>query len=150
MVDKPIDTGRKADGTFAAGNRANPTGRPRGSQNRATKAAQALLDGEAEALTRAAVQLALGGDTTALRLCLERLIPPRKDATVEITLPAVTSASDITKLQNTLLEAVGAGVITPSQADDIGRLGEHCRKAIETQELEARIKTLENRMESKK
>ena len=49
--------------------------RPKGARNRATLAAETLLDGEAEALTRKAVELALAGDTTALRLCLERVLP---------------------------------------------------------------------------
>ena len=40
---------------------------------------EALLDGEAEAITRVAVDKAKEGDTTALRLCLERILPPRKD-----------------------------------------------------------------------
>ena len=31
---------------------------------------------EAEALTRKAIERALEGDTTALRLCLDRLLPP--------------------------------------------------------------------------
>ncbi len=35
----------------------------------------ALLDGEAEALTRKAIDLALAGDTVALRLCMERVCP---------------------------------------------------------------------------
>ena len=49
-------------GTFRLGN----PGRPAGARNRATLAALALLEGEAEALTRRCVGLALGGDTTAL------------------------------------------------------------------------------------
>jgi hypothetical protein len=42
------------------------------------------LDGEAEALTRKAIERALEGDTTALRLCLDRLLPPRKDRLARI------------------------------------------------------------------
>ena len=61
---------------FKPGQSGNPLGRPKGARNRATIAAEALLDGEAEALTRKAIELALDGDTTALRLCLERLMPP--------------------------------------------------------------------------
>ena len=58
------------------------TGKPRGTRHRATQAMLALLDGEAEALTRKAVQLALEGGGAALRLCLERTAPPRRDAQV--------------------------------------------------------------------
>ncbi len=39
-----------------------------GARHKATVAAEALLDGEAEALTRKAVEMALAGDGTALRL----------------------------------------------------------------------------------
>ncbi len=52
-----------------------------GARHRSTLAAEALLDGETEQLTRKAVELALGGDTIALRLCLERIILPHREAT---------------------------------------------------------------------
>ena len=66
------------DRLFRKGRSGNPAGRPPGSRNRATIAAEALLEGEAQALTRKAIELALAGDTTALRLCLERIVPQRK------------------------------------------------------------------------
>jgi hypothetical protein len=51
----------------------------RGARNRATVAAERLLDGEADTLTRKAIELAKEGDTTALRLCIERILPARKE-----------------------------------------------------------------------
>jgi hypothetical protein len=57
--------------TFKPGQSGNPDGRPKGARNRATIAAERLLDGEADTLTRKAIQLAQQGDTTALRLCIE-------------------------------------------------------------------------------
>ena len=56
-----------------------------GARHKATVAAEALLDGEAEALTRKAVEMALAGDGTALRLCLDRIIPPRRERPVRFT-----------------------------------------------------------------
>src|SRR5215208_5098195 len=73
-------------GTFRPGN----PGRPAGARNRATLAALMLLEGEAEALTRRCIELALAGDTTALRLCLERLLP--KGRPVRLQLPMRTLA----------------------------------------------------------
>jgi hypothetical protein len=55
----------------------NPAGRPKGARHRSTLAAEALLDGEAEALTRKAIEKAKEGDSVALRLCLERILPAR-------------------------------------------------------------------------
>ena len=62
---------------FEPGHPGGP-GRPAGSRNRASLAADALLDGEAEELTRKCIELAKTGDTTALRLCMERIAPVRK------------------------------------------------------------------------
>ena len=59
---------RNADGTFAVGN----PGKPKGTRNRATRAIEKMLEGQSEALTQVAIDKALDGDTTALRLCLDR------------------------------------------------------------------------------
>lgn len=61
---------------FKSGQSGNPSGLAKGALNKATLASQTLLDGEAEALTRKAVELAKEGNPVALRLCLERLLPP--------------------------------------------------------------------------
>ena len=63
----PEITGAKQGGRFQKGRSGNPAGKPKGARHRATLAAEALLDGEAEALTRKAVELALAGDGIALR-----------------------------------------------------------------------------------
>jgi hypothetical protein len=68
---------------FHTGQSGNPNGRPKGARNKATLAAEALLDGEAEAITRKAIEL----DITAIRLCLERIIPARRDRVAAFTLP---------------------------------------------------------------
>ncbi|MGH8577710.1 MAG: hypothetical protein ACREXX_13285 [Gammaproteobacteria bacterium] len=53
----------------------------------AIRAALALRSGEAEGLPRKAVEMAVAGDVTALRLCLERLVPPCREAPVDLDLP---------------------------------------------------------------
>ena len=71
--------GQQRGRPFQPGQSGNPHGRPVGSRHRATLAAEALPDGEAEELTRTAINLTKGGDMAALRLCLERICPPRRD-----------------------------------------------------------------------
>ena len=122
--------------------RGNP-GRVPGSRNRATIAAAALLDGDAEALTRKAIELGLEGDTVALRLCLERLVPPRKDSPITINLPPITSASDVVAASAAVLDAVGTGEISPDEAGRVMTLLTAHRAIVETSELADRIATLE-------
>src|SRR5271168_1880776 len=66
-------------GPWPKGVSGNPAGMPKGTRHKATRAAEALLDGEADELTRLCIEKAKGGDMTALRLVMERIIPPRKD-----------------------------------------------------------------------
>jgi hypothetical protein len=122
--------------------RGNP-GRPKGTKNKAGLAAQALLEGEAEALSRKAVELALSGDVTALRLCLERLLPPRKDRPVSLDLPRIESVADVVSTSAALIEAAALGEVTPSEATHLARLVEVHVRAIEVQELEQRLARLE-------
>jgi hypothetical protein len=71
---------KQVGGRFQKGTSGNPRGRPMGSRNAATIACEALLEGQAEALTQKAIQMALDGDTVALRLCLDRITLRAKTA----------------------------------------------------------------------
>lgn len=133
------NNGRNTDGTFAPGN----PGKPKGTRHRATQAALALLEGEAEALTRKAVETALAGDTAALRLCLERIAPPRKDAPVSFALPPMQTAQDAAKGAAAVLAAVAEGDLTPTEGAHVMGLIETYRRTLETCDLEARVAALE-------
>lgn len=128
---------------FLKGQSGNPNGKPKGARHRVTRAVEALLEGEAEALTRRAIAAALEGDTVALRLCLDRIAPPRKDASVRFTLPPMASAADAAKAVGAILAAVAVGELTPSEGTAAAGLVETFRRALETAELETRIAALE-------
>jgi len=130
-------------GRFQKGQSGNPTGKPKGARHKTTLAVQALLDGEAESLTRKAVELALAGDITALRLCLERIAPARKDYPVAIELPEITSANDASKAMAAVLATVANGDITPSEGGEVAKLIEGYIKTIEANEFETRLRALE-------
>jgi hypothetical protein len=138
----PIQRGRP----FQAGQSGNPEGRPKGSRNKATLALETLLDGQAEALTQKAIELALGGDMTALRLCLDRILPVRKDRPVVFQIPEIQTAADAKTAIAALLTAVSAGSLTPSEAAEVGKLIDALLKAIEVTEVLTRLEKLEQRV----
>ena len=133
--------GRSADGTFANGN----AGRPKGARNKATQAVLALLEGEGEALTRKAIEMALAGDGAALRLCLDRIAPPRKDNPVQFPLPRMTTARDAAEAAGAVLEAVSIGQLTPTEGAQVMGLVDCFRRTLEVTEFEARLAALEGR-----
>ena len=132
MVGKPFEPGQSG----------NPAGKARGTRNRTTVALEAILQDEAESITRKAIELAQAGDTVALRLCMDRLIPVRKDRPITFTLPEIETAADLTKATRALLEGVANGEITPSEAAELSKLVEAHTKAIEAVDLATRLSAL--------
>ena len=122
----------------------NP-GRPKGSRNKATSAAEVVLDGEAEALTRKAIELALAGDVTALRLCWDRIVPARKDRPVTFALPNLEHASDAVMASAAIVEAVANGDLTPSEAAELSKVIDGFARALEAADFEERLSRLEQR-----
>ena len=139
----PDNTGEQQGGRFEKGRSGNPRGRPLGSRNSATLAAEALLEGEAEKLTRKCIELAMDGDTVALRLCLERIYPARRDRPVTFPLPPITSARDAADIAAAVAEAVAAGHITPSEAAEFGKVIEIYIRAYQVAELSDRVACVE-------
>jgi hypothetical protein len=128
---------------FQPGQSGNPAGKPKGTRNKTTLALEALFDGEAEALTRKAIELAKTGDIPALRRCLDRILPPRKDRPISFEMPKVEGAKDAAAAISAVLGAVSAGEITPSDAGEITKLLDAYVRAFETAELAERVERLE-------
>jgi hypothetical protein len=126
---------------FQKGRSGNPSGRPEGSRNKATIVAQKLLDGQAEALVQKAINL---------RICLERLVPPRKDAPLCVTLPKVETPMDLPKATAAILEAVAKGDLTPSEGQTLAGILENHRKSLELADIEQRLSQLEEQLSERK
>jgi len=125
---------RNERGQFVPGVSGNPAGRKEGSRNRATLALQQLLDGEGERIIRKAVEMALAGNETALRLVLERLLPVVKDRPIRLDLPQLAKASDVAEAVRRAVEAVAAGEVTPAEAEIVLKLLEALRAALVNQQ----------------
>ena len=145
MMKKPANTERKQGGSskFKKGVSGNPSGKKPGTRHRITLAMEELLNGEAGTLTRKAIELALEGDLTALRLCLDRICPPRKSRAINIQLPNTKTVIGISNAQAVVVQAVGDGTLIPEEGQILSNILEARRKSVETEELAQRIKTLE-------
>ena len=138
-----MDAGKPRGRPFEPGQSGNPGGRPKGARNKTTIAAEALLDDEAEALTRKVVAMALDGNIAALRLCVERLLPPRRDRAVAFDLPKIESAADAVAASSAVLQGCAAGILAPDEAADVMSLIATHVRAIELHQIEAGLSTLE-------
>jgi len=130
---------------FRKGQSGNPQGRPPGARNAGTVLAERLLDGEVEALVRIVIEKAKDGDIAALRLCLDRILPPRRDRAVQFTIPEMKSATDASTAVAAIASAVARGELGVSEAAELSKLIETYVRAIEATELEKRLLALEQR-----
>ncbi len=139
---KRTDTGgRRSGGTFAEGN----PGKPSGARNKATRAALEALEANTGALTDKAVELALDGDTAALRMCLDRVCPPMKDKPVNFDLPSIESANDAAQAASAVLAAVATGDLTPTEGASVMGLVDSYRRTLEASDFEDRLTKLESK-----
>jgi hypothetical protein len=122
----------------------NP-GRPRGARNKRTLLVEAWLGDKAEALTDKLMEIALKGDSAALRFCVARLLSARRDHPVVFELPDISTAADSLKAARAMLGACAEGALSPREATDVVELISKIR-ALEVGDFEARLTELERQL----
>jgi Family of unknown function (DUF5681) len=130
---------------FQKGQSGNPAGPAKGTRHKITMLAEKLLEDDRDAIVRAVIAAAKNGDPTAMRLCVERLVPLRKGRPVVFDLPPVKTAADIAGAIGGLARAMAAGELTTDEASAAASVIEMHRRAIETTEIEVRLQRLEER-----
>jgi Family of unknown function (DUF5681) len=128
---------------FQAGQSGNPGGRAAGSRHSVSLAVEALIDDEHAVLTRKVIELGKSGDATALRLCMERLCPVRRDRHVSFKLPKLESPADILVAVSAIAEGVASSQLTPSEAEALAKVVDSFRGAVEAVSYGDRIAALE-------
>jgi hypothetical protein len=115
--------------------------------NRVTEITQQLLDRDADAVARKAVEMALDGNATALRLVIERTLPPKRAPTPQLDLGSTDDAAGISQAQGRLIAAVSSGELAIDDATKINQLLESRRATMETVDLANEIKALRAHIE---
>jgi hypothetical protein len=80
---------------------------------------------------------------TAMRLCLERILPPKRDRSVRFRVPIPVSAADACESLAAITTAVARGELTPAEAAALAGVVEKYVKALEAAEFERRLQVLE-------
>jgi len=134
---------------FAKGQSGNPSGKPKGCRNATTLLFDELLKANAKELIEKAIEMAKGGDGPAMRLCIERLAPARKDRPVWFALPAMNEARDTVNASAAIVAAVANGDLTPMEAAELGKLVDSYARSLQAAEFEERISKLEKAVEAR-
>ncbi len=135
-------TGRdQASGQFVKGCSGNPSGRPKGSLNKGTLAARALLENESAKIVNRLLGKATGVDgyycPDAMDFCISHILPFRKGAPVYFDLPPITTIADVAKAQIALVNAVAEGVLTPQEGQTISVMTDRILKTLKEQNAES-------------
>ena len=160
-------------GRFKKGQSGNPAGRPRGRRDERVLFAQALLDGEAEAIIRKCIEMAKEGDRVCMKLCVERILPPVRSRPVRLDIPEATAKIDdeagrddellprldedeeseeaeetttaeaIDGAMAAVVRAMAEGELSPAEALTAAQVVDMRRKTLETVEFERRLTHLE-------
>lgn len=126
---------------FKPGQSGNPKGRQKGSKDKRTEYRD-MLASHVPALILRAVALAMEGDTAALRLCLDKVIPnvkPRGEA-VKLALP---KNGTLTEQAQKIMASMASGKLTPYEASTLLAALASQARIIEVDELTQRIEALE-------
>ncbi|WP_417667640.1 DUF5681 domain-containing protein [Pseudidiomarina sp.] len=128
----------REQGRFKKGSSGNPQGRPR----KATTELEKALRKHGAELADKLIALALDGDTTALKICIDRIHAPLKPQSTPVQI-AIPENAGMAETGRAVLDAVARGELAPDQAGQmLAGLGTLAR-VIEVEELEKRIQALE-------
>ena len=117
-------------------------GRPKGSPNKA-KPGQTLIKEYREHIERKCIALAMQGDPSAMRICMERISPTRRGAIVTMNLPPIKTAGDVDKAAEKVTQAIRRGDLTPAEGGIMMNILESRSRVIERVQLESRLEKVE-------
>jgi hypothetical protein len=134
---------------FKPGQSGNPRGKARGTLHKATRAALELLEGDLEAITQVCIAKAKDGDLMAVKLILDKLLPNRRERSIDLKVPRVKGAQDLPQALEAVMQAVATGELTPGEGQALTTMLEGYRKGLEFTTIEARLRALEERPNAK-
>ena len=107
---------------FQPGQSGNPAGRPQGSLNKQTLAAQEAMIERAQELIDSIMERAKNGESVAMRAAMERLVPTGRNRRVAVDLPVIKTPEDAELALSVVTDELSAGNLTISEASALVNL----------------------------
>src|SRR5262252_8423131 len=101
---------------FQPGQSGNPAGRPPGSRNHKTIALEEAFEEHVEDILKEVVGRAKEGEKNAMRLCMERMLAPKRERPVAIDLPVIETPADARKALAVVTAELAEGSLTITEA----------------------------------
>ena len=123
---------------WVPGQSGNPGGRTPGVDR-----VRELLNPHQEKLVQKAVDLALTGDTVALRICMDRIAPLPRAESPPVHIPTIAEGASMSDKARAVVDAAGSGLLSPDAAAMLLGAMANATRIIEGDELASRISRLE-------
>jgi hypothetical protein len=129
---------------FEPGNKSG-RGRPKGSRNKVTQEGWKILKEYHPSLMRKLVSMGLNGDPKVLASII-KMLPQPKPRPLKLGKLTMKTVADLVQAHELVAEKLGAGEITIEQAGTLDTFIEHRRKLLETNELDTRMREVEEKL----
>lgn len=125
---------------YKKGQSGNPSGRPKGAKDKRL-ALREILTPNAPELIQKVVEMALSGDAAALRICIDRLIPPIRAREQHISLNGLSGT--LSEQAGQIMAAIADAKLSPDEGTKLLSALTTQARLIESEELIERIERLE-------
>ncbi|OGS97721.1 MAG: hypothetical protein A3K04_09680 [Gallionellales bacterium RBG_16_56_9] len=129
---------KQVTGRFQKGQSGNPAGKPKGAKDKRTEL-RSLFEPHRAKLIKKAVTMALAGDTTALRICLDRLVAPVRSNPVRID----GFTGTLAERGEAVVAAIASASISAEEGAALMTMLQAQARIVEATELEKRLSALE-------
>ena len=130
---------------FQKGQSGNPKGKVKGTKNKATRFIESLMQSELNNIGEKLIELAVTGNLQAIKLVLDRVMPPKTSRSIEIEMPKIENSTDALQAISTVIYAVGQGELTPSEGEAMTKIIQSFTQAIQSYEFDQRLSRLEQK-----
>jgi hypothetical protein len=101
-----------------------------------------MLDAEAPNIIRTAIDGALVANPMMLKLCVERLLPVRKERAVPLDLPKIERSQDVPAASSAIVAAMGEGTLSVIEAKMHLEVLEMHKRTLEMAEYKKRLEEM--------